>query len=77
MNFNLTTKYQPADDQPEAIKQLVQGGATYTDSWKTSNLPESRFMKAEDIAQTIWDVYHLSENTVIEKILLRPVLGGI
>ena len=52
-------------------------GATYTDSWKTSNLPESRFMKVEDIAQTIWDVYHLLENTVIEKILLRPVLGGI
>ena len=25
MNFNLTTKYQPAGDQPEAIKQLVQG----------------------------------------------------
>ena len=52
-------------------------GATYTHSWKTSDLPESRFMKAEDIAQTIWDVYHLSENTVIEEILLRPVLGDI
>jgi excinuclease ABC subunit B len=25
MNFNLTTKYQPAGDQPTAIKQLVQG----------------------------------------------------
>ena len=25
MEFNLTTKYQPAGDQPEAIKQLVQG----------------------------------------------------
>lgn len=52
-------------------------GATYTDSWSQSNLPESRFMKAEDVAQTVWDVYHLSENTVIEEILLRPMLGDI
>lgn len=52
-------------------------GATYTDSWSQSNLPESRFMKAEDIAQAVWDVYHLSENTVVEEILLRPMLGDI
>lgn len=52
-------------------------GATYTDSWSQSNLSESRFMKAEDIAQTVWDVYHLSENTVVEEILLRPMLGDI
>ncbi len=52
-------------------------GATYTDSWSQSNLPESRFMKSEDIAQTVWDLYHLSENTVIEEILLRPMLGDI
>ncbi|MCX6199116.1 MAG: SDR family NAD(P)-dependent oxidoreductase [Bacteroidetes bacterium] len=52
-------------------------GATYTDSWSQSNLPESRFMKAEDIAQAVWDVYHLSENTVVEEILLRPMQGDI
>jgi short-subunit dehydrogenase len=52
-------------------------GATYTDSWSQSNLPETRFMKAEDIAQTVWDVYHLSENTVVEEVLLRPMLGDI
>lgn len=52
-------------------------GATYTDSWKESGLPEERFMTAEDIAQTVWDVYHLSAGTVVEEILLRPMLGDI
>ncbi len=52
-------------------------GATYTDSWKASDLPESRFMKPEDVAQSVWDVYHLSENTVVEEIILRPMLGDI
>lgn len=52
-------------------------GATYTDSWAGTNLPESRFMKAEDIAKAVFDVYSLSENTVVEEILLRPMLGDI
>ena len=52
-------------------------GATYTDSWSQSGLPESRFMKSEDIAKLVWDIYHLSECTVVEEILLRPILGDI
>jgi short-subunit dehydrogenase len=52
-------------------------GATFTDSWKGSGLPEGRFMKAGDVAQMVWDIYNLSENTVVEEVLLRPVLGDI
>jgi short-subunit dehydrogenase len=52
-------------------------GATYTDSWKFSNLPEERFMKAEDIADTVWNIYSLSPGTVVEEILLRPLEGDI
>ncbi len=52
-------------------------GATYTDSWAKSGLPEARFMKAEDIAKVVCDIYHLSENTVVEEILLRPLAGDI
>jgi short-subunit dehydrogenase len=52
-------------------------GATYTDSWSGSDLPEARFMKAEDIAQIVYDIYSLSANTVVEEIVLRPVLGDI
>ena len=52
-------------------------GATLTDSWKGTELPESRFMKAEDVANLIWDIYNLSNNTVVEEVVLRPVLGDI
>lgn len=52
-------------------------GATYTDSWSASGLPEARFMKSEDVAKLIWDVYHLSESTVVEEVVLRPMLGDI
>lgn len=52
-------------------------GATLTNSWKGTDLPDSRFMKSEDVAQSVWDVYHLSESTVVEEILLRPLLGDI
>jgi short-subunit dehydrogenase len=52
-------------------------GATYTNSWAGSGLPESRFMKAEDIAKAVFDVYSLSESTVVEEIVMRPLLGDI
>lgn len=64
--------------KPHHIKvTALIAGATYTDSWKGSGLPEERFMTAEDLAQTVWDVYHLSAGTVLEEILLRPMLGDI
>lgn len=52
-------------------------GATLTNSWAGTDLPESRFIRASDIAQTVWDIEQLSPNTVVEEILLRPVLGDI
>jgi short-subunit dehydrogenase len=52
-------------------------GATLTESWAGVDLPESRFMKVEDIAKLVWDIYNLSENSVIEEVVLRPVLGDI
>lgn len=52
-------------------------GATYTDSWASSGLPETRFMKAEDIADAVWGIYNLSPSAVVEEILLRPIEGDI
>jgi short-subunit dehydrogenase len=52
-------------------------GATYTPSWLSSGLPEQRFMDVKDLAQIVWDIYSLSERTVVEDILLRPMLGDI
>jgi hypothetical protein len=41
------------------------------------DLPEERFMKPEDIAKSIFDIHALSERTVVEDIVLRPMLGDI
>ena len=55
----------------------VLPGAVLTDSWAGTDLPEDRFIPAEDIAKSIGDVYELSDRTDVEEILLRPQLGDI
>lgn len=55
----------------------VLPGATYTDSWSETDLPESRFSKAEDIAQLIYNITQLSSFSVVEDIVIRPQLGDI
>lgn len=55
----------------------VLAGAVKTPSWDGVDLPDDRFMKPEDIAETIYGTYKLSERTVIEDIILRPQLGDI
>ncbi len=55
----------------------ILAGAVKTPSWDGVELPDERFMKPEDIAETIHATYRLSERTVIEDIVLRPQLGDI
>lgn len=55
----------------------VLPGATKTASWDGTDLPDERFMKAQDVADAVWGVYSLSEQTVVEEILIRPQLGDI
>jgi short-subunit dehydrogenase len=55
----------------------VLPGATFTSSWEGVDLPHERFMKAEDVAESVWSAYSLSDRTVVEEIILRPQLGDI
>jgi short-subunit dehydrogenase len=55
----------------------VLPGATRTASWDGVDLPEDRFMKPSDVAETVYQAYALSKNTVVEEILLRPQLGDL
>jgi len=55
----------------------VYPGATLTDSWAGSGLPDNRFMPVEDIAKAIWSCHTLSSRTVVEELILRPQLGDI
>jgi short-subunit dehydrogenase len=55
----------------------VMPGATKTASWDGVDLPDDRFMKIEDIAETIFAAYSLSTRSVVEEIIIRPQLGDI
>lgn len=55
----------------------IMPGATLTASWEGTDLPEERFMKAEDVAEAIISSYKLSDRTVVEELLLRPQLGDL
>jgi len=64
--------------KPNNIKVCsVMPGATLTNSWEGIDLPEARFIPAEDVAKMIYNIYSLSDRTVIEDIVLRPQLGDI
>lgn len=52
-------------------------GAVYTDSWKGSGLPESRFIPVEDLATMVYALATLSERTCVEDLILRPMQGDI
>lgn len=55
----------------------VMPGATLTDSWKGVEIPEERFIPAEDIASIIYNTSLLSDRTVVEDIVIRPQLGDL
>jgi len=55
----------------------VMPGATKTQSWEGVDLPDSRFMKAEDVAEVIFNAYSISDRSVVEEIIIRPQLGDI
>jgi short-subunit dehydrogenase len=55
----------------------IMPGATLTSSWEGTTLPDSRLMPPEDIAEAVYGVFALSERTVVEELLLRPMLGDI
>ncbi len=52
-------------------------GATLTESWAGVDLPSTRFIQPEDVANTLYSAFLINENTVMEEVVLRPVLGDI
>ncbi|PRY84542.1 SDR family oxidoreductase [Mongoliibacter ruber] len=55
----------------------VLPGATFTASWEGVEIPEERFMKAVDVAESVWAAYNLSPSSVVEEIVIRPQLGDL
>lgn len=64
--------------KPHGVKvTAILPGATLTASWEGTDLPEDRFLKPADVADSTWGAYSLSKSAVIEEILIRPQLGDI
>jgi len=55
----------------------IMPGATWSASWAGVDLPESRLMKASDIAKVVWSALEMSPSAVIEDIVIRPQLGDL
>lgn len=55
----------------------VLPGATFTDSWKGTDVHPERLMPAEDVASMIWATTQLSSQSDVEDIILRPQLGDL
>lgn len=72
------TKVLREEMKPLGIRvTAVLPGATLTASWEGVELPESRFMKPEDVAVAVFGAYSLSKNSVVEEIIIRPQEGDI
>ncbi len=61
----------------EIAVSSVLPGATKTESWNGTDLPESRFIKPSNIADAVYLAWMSKENCVFEELLIRPVLGDI
>jgi len=55
----------------------VLPGATLTDTWGDTELPASRFMQAEDVAEAVWSAWKINTHSVVEELLVRPRAGDI
>jgi len=64
--------------KPHGIRVVsLLPGATLTASWAGTDLPDERFMPAGDVAEMAWAAHRMSPRTVVEDILMRPLLGDI
>lgn len=55
----------------------IMPGATWSNSWAGIDLPKSRLMQANDIAESVWSLFEMSPAAVVEEIILRPQLGDL
>lgn len=72
------TKVLREELKPLGIKvTAVIAGATWSDSWKGADYPESRLMQTSDIVEAVMSALRMSPSAVVEEILIRPQLGDL
>ena len=55
----------------------VLPGATLTDSWAGTTLPEDRFVLADDVANAVLSCLSMSAGANVDEIVIRPLIGEI
>ena len=64
--------------KPYGIKVTsVLPGSTWSNSWAGADLPDSRLMKPEDVAEAVIAITKMSDASVVEDIVIRPQLGDL
>jgi 3-oxoacyl-[acyl-carrier protein] reductase len=48
-------------------------GSTLTASWEGTEIPEDKFVKPEDIANTIYHVLNLSAGANVDEVIIKPI----
>lgn len=56
---------------------FLSPGGTLTDMWAGEDLPSNRLLQADDIALLVDVLTELSEQAVVDEIIIRPMLGDI
>ncbi|MEP6646283.1 MAG: SDR family oxidoreductase [Saprospiraceae bacterium] len=55
----------------------IMPGATWSASWSGADYPEERLMKPEDVAEAVVAILRMSQQSVVEDIIIRPQLGDL
>lgn len=64
--------------KPHGVKVTgIYPGATLSSSWDGMDIDPHRIMEVTDVAKMIYAAAHLSEQAVVEDIILRPQLGDL
>jgi short-subunit dehydrogenase len=56
---------------------LLSPGGTLTDLWEGEDLPPNRLLEPKDIGILVSAILRLSEQAVVEDLIVRPMLGDI
>ena len=56
---------------------FISPGGTLTDLWEGEDLPENRLLEPSDIGKLVATILTLSDQAVVEELVVRPMLGDI
>lgn len=54
---------------------FISPGGTWTDMWEGEDLPRNRLLEPSDISSIIENILSLSEQAVVEEVIIRPMEG--